>query len=274
MFRQVLPEGLAVPATPYLLVLVVAGLAVGAALYSRRPPVTQRLVLAFTPWMTAGAALHVVYQLGAAPPAIAPLLGAPAVYVTTFLLAGAVWVGLLSLDRRVPRPLAVVGGVVTLVGAANVVATATTRGTFAPVLPLAALVASVPLTAGTYGAVRHLRPTVTARTGALGAVVVFGHVLDGVSTAVGVDLLGSGERSPLPEAIMDFAASLPTEPLLGSGWLFVLVKLLIAAGVLVLFADFLEEDPVQGNAALGLVAAVGLGPGTHNVLLFAALGAA
>jgi uncharacterized membrane protein len=40
----------------------------------------------------------------------------------------------------------------------------------------------------------------------------------------------------------------------------------------VLFADFVEEDPAQGNAALGVVAAVGLGPGTHNLLLFAAAG--
>jgi uncharacterized membrane protein len=105
-------------------------------------------------------------------------------------------------------------------------------------------------------------------------VAVFGHALDGVSTAVGVDLLGSGERSPIPAAIMEFAGSLPTASAIGQGWLFVLVKLLIAAAVLLLFADFIQEDPVQGNAALGVVAAVGLGPGTHNILLFAAAGLA
>jgi uncharacterized membrane protein len=55
---------------------------------------------------------------------------------------------------------------------------------------------------------------------------------------------------------------------LGVGWLFVLVKLLVAAGIVVLLADLVREDPVEGRLLLGFVAAVGLGPGVHNVLLF------
>lgn len=272
MFFQILPEGLVVPGLAYLLGLAVAGLAVGAVLFTRRPPVTQRLVVAFTPWMAAGAAFHVLYQLEAVPDAIAPLFSAPTVYVTTFLAAGTVWGGLILADRGVPPALATTGGVATLAGAALVVQTATARGTLAPALPVAALIASVVVAVVTYAILDRVRPTVTARTGTLGVVVVFGHALDGVSTAVGVDLLGSGERSPVPAAIMEFAGSLPTASVVGKGWLFVLVKLLIAAAVLVLFADFVEEDPAQGNAALGVVAAVGLGPGTHNLLLFAAAG--
>jgi uncharacterized membrane protein len=272
MFFQILPEGLVVPGLAYLLGLAVAGLAVGAVLFTRRPPVTQRLVVAFTPWMAAGAAFHVLYQLEAVPDAIAPLFSAPTVYVTTFLAAGTVWGGLTLADRGVPPALATTGGVATLAGAALVVQTATARGTLAPALPVAALIASVVVAVVTYAILDRVRPTVTARTGTLGVVVVFGHALDGVSTAVGVDLLGSGERSPVPAAIMEFAGSLPTASVVGKGWLFVLVKLLIAAAVLVLFADFVEEDPAQGNAALGVVAAVGLGPGTHNLLLFAAAG--
>ncbi|WP_424017882.1 DUF63 family protein [Halorientalis pallida] len=269
---QILPEGLVVPGLAYLLGLAVAGIAVGAVLLSRRPPVTQRLVVAFTPWMAAGAAFHVLYQLDAVADAIAPLFSAPTVYATTFLVAGAVWAGLILADRRVPLALAATGGVATLAGAALVVQTATARGTFAPALPVAALIVSVVVAVVTYAVLDRIRPTVTARTGTLGVVVVFGHALDGVSTAVGVDLLGSGERSPIPAAIMEFAGSLPTASVVGKGWLFVLVKLLIAAAVVVLFADFVEEDPAQGNAALGVVAAVGLGPGTHNLLLFAAAG--
>ena len=272
MFLQILPEGLVVPGVPYLLGLAVASIAVGAVLFTRRPPVTQRLVVAFTPWMAAGAAFHVLYQLEAVPDAVAPLFSAPAVYVSTFLVAAAVWAGLLLVERRVPPALAATGGLATLAGAALVVQTATARGTFAPVLPVAALIASLVVAVVTYAIVDRVRPTVTARTGTLGAVVVFGHALDGVSTAVGVDLIGSGERSPIPAAIMEFAGSLPTAPTIGKGWLFVLVKLLIAAAILVLFADFVEEDPAQGNATLGLVAAVGLGPGTHNLLLFSAAG--
>ena len=90
MFLQILPEGLVVPGVPYLLGLAVASIAVGAVLFTRRPPVTQRLVVAFTPWMAAGAAFHVLYQLEAVPDAVAPLFSAPAVYVSTFLVAAAV----------------------------------------------------------------------------------------------------------------------------------------------------------------------------------------
>jgi len=275
---SVLPAGLVVPALPYLFGLAVAGIAVGATLLNRRPTITQRLVVAFTPWMTAGAACHVLYQLqqipGARPlpPVVAPLFSAPTVYVTTFLVAGAIWATLVVADRSVPPTLAVTGGIVTLAGAALVWRTATVQGTFEPVIPLAALLGSVVVAVVTYALLDRFRPTVTARTGTLGAVTVFGHALDGVSTAVGVDLLGSGERSPIPAAIMEFAGSLPTASTIGKGWLFVLVKLLIAGAILVLFADFVEEDPELGNAALGVVAAVGLGPGTHNLLLFAAAG--
>ncbi|RXK51880.1 DUF63 family protein [Halorientalis pallida] len=272
MFLQILPEGLVVPGLAYLLGLTVVGIVVGAVLLTRRPPVTQRLVVAFTPWMAAGAAFHVLYQLEAVSDAVAPLFSAPTVYGTTFLVAGGIWAGLVLAERPVPPALAATGGVATLAGTALVVQTATARGTFAPMLPVAALAASIVVAIVTYAVLDRIRPTVTARTGTLGAVVVFGHALDGVSTAVGVDLIGSGERSPIPAAIMEFAGTLPTASVVGKGWLFVLVKLLIAAAVVVLFADFVEEDPTQGNAALGVVAAVGLGPGTHNLLLFSAAG--
>jgi uncharacterized membrane protein len=53
------------------------------------------------------------------------------------------------------------------------------------------------------------------------------------------------------------------------GWLFVLVKLAVAGAVVVYFAAYVREEPTHANALLGLVAAVGLGPGVHNLLLFA-----
>uniref|UniRef100_UPI000299E622 DUF63 family protein n=1 Tax=Halococcus hamelinensis TaxID=332168 RepID=UPI000299E622 len=97
---------------------------------------------------------------------------------------------------------------------------------------------------------------------------VLGHALDGVSTAVGIDVLGFGERSPFSRAIIEFAATLPTASLLGAGWLFVVVKLALAAAVLVLLASYVREEPGEGYLLLGAVAAVGLGPGAHNLLLF------
>lgn len=33
-------------------------------------------------------------------------------------------------------------------------------------------------------------------------------------------------------------------------------------------ADYVREEPTEGYLLLGLVAAVGLGPGVHNLVLF------
>lgn len=268
---QVLPSGLEIPPLPYLLALIVGVGTVAGLLYARRPPVTQSVVLALAPWMTAGAAGHALFQLPATPVVAAPLLAAPAVYLTTFVFAGAVWVGLHEEKQDdVPRLLGATGGVVTVLGTALVLRAGLARGTLRPVLPTAAVVLAVVLTGAVLVGLRQFRPETVRRAGRVGALVVFAHALDGTSTAIGVDFLGAGERSPIPRAIMEFAGTLPTAELLGQGWLFVVVKLVIAVVVVDLFADFLEEEPVQGNLALALVTAVGLGPGAQNVLLFAA----
>ena len=267
---QLLPSGLVVPPVPYLIALLLASGAVLALLARRQPPVTQSVVAAFAPWMVAGAALHALFQLEAVPSVIAPLTAAPAVYVSTFAVAGACWLAISATDAAVPRSLAAAGAVAALIPSGLVVWTGLAAGAFTPVAPLAGLLLSLVIAGIVYAALRRVRPGAVARTGTLGVLVVFGHTLDGISTAIGVDLLGTGERSPIPAAIMEFAGQLPTAPIIGVGWLFVLVKLVVAVVVVDLFADFAEEDPLWGNTALGVVAAVGLGPGAHNLLLFSA----
>ncbi|WP_020222266.1 DUF63 family protein, partial [Halarchaeum acidiphilum] len=101
-----------------------------------------------------------------------------------------------------------------------------------------------------------------------GALVIFGHALDAATTAVGVDALGFGEQTPLSRVIMQFAGSLPTAPVLGVGWLFIAVKLVLAVGIVLLLADYVREAPTEGYLLLAFIAAVGLGPGAHNLLLF------
>jgi uncharacterized membrane protein len=121
--------------------------------------------------------------------------------------------------------------------------------------------------AGTWLLLRRLSPAVTV-TGRLGILAVGAHALDGVSTAVGIDLLGFGERTPLSRLVIEFGASLPTAPAIGGAWLFVLVKLVVASVVVVALTETVREEPTTGRLLLGFVAAVGLGPGAHNVLLF------
>ncbi|PSP56105.1 DUF63 domain-containing protein [Halobacteriales archaeon QS_1_67_19] len=268
---MVLPEGFALPPLPYLVVLL-AGLAlVGGTLSRAEPPITDRTVLALAPWVLVGSSLHVLYVLDWVPAVVAPLLGTPAVYPTTFVVAGVVWLAALRTRSDAEPPLAAVGAFLALAVVGYALARGAADG-LRPVWPGVALLGAVGTTAGLWAATRRSYPGVARATGAVGALAVFGHALDAVSTAVGVDVLGFGERTPVSRAVLDAAAGLPTAEVIGAGWLFVLVKLAIAELVVVLFADLVREDPAEGYLLLGVVAAVGLGPGAHNLLLFVIAG--
>lgn len=270
MLAQLLPSGAALPPVPYLLAVVVAVLAVAGALYRRAPPVTPRVVAGFAPWMVAGAAGYALYQAGAVPAVVAPLFGNPVVYATTFAVAGAVWLAVADRDPTswrldaVPGVLALSGGVVAVALVAAGGAGALAAGRLSLAWPLAGLALSVGLAAAIWLALRER----VAATGALGALALFGHTLDGVSTAVGIRL-GFGEQTPLSALLIETGAGLAPADVFGPAWLFVLVKLVVAVVVLFAFRDYVREEPAEGSLLLGAVAAVGLGPGAHNVILFA-----
>jgi uncharacterized membrane protein len=268
---MVLPEGFALPPLPYLVGLLAAVTLVGGTLYRTEPDVSDRTVLALAPWVVVGASLHVLFVLEWVPAVVAPLLGTPAVYLTTFVVAGVVWLAAIRAETDPERPLVAVGTVLALAVVGYALARGATGG-LRLFWPGVGLLVAVAVAGALWAATRWTYPGVAATTGAVGALALFGHSVDAVSTAVGVDLLGFGERTPVSRAVLDVAASLPTADLLGVGWLFVLVKLAIAELVVVLFADFVREDPTEGYLLLGLVAAVGLGPGVHNLLLFVVTG--
>ncbi|MFA9517602.1 DUF63 family protein [Halopenitus sp. H-Gu1] len=270
-----LPEGFTLPALPHLVILI-AAVALVAAAFRRDPPqVGKRHVLALAPWMVVGSCTHVLYVIGALPETVRPFAGTPAVYLTIAAIAGATWIAAESAasirPRRVPAVLAAIGLVVLVPIVSLALATGARSGSLSPMWPAIALVLSAPIAAATWMALVRTVPR-TAVTGEIGALAVFGHTLDGVSTAVGVDVLGFGERTPLSRIIMEVAGGLPTPEALGVGWLFVVVKLAVASLVVVLFADYVEADPAEGYLLLGFIAAVGLGPGAHNLLLFTVSG--
>jgi uncharacterized membrane protein len=273
----ILPSGFGLPPLPYLVVLLAAAVGVAGLLSSRRPPVTQGMVAALSPWMAAGGALYALYQVGAIPEAVAPLFGSPAVYVTVGILAGGVYAAVADrpsdewAPTSAPGILGLAGAAVLLLALVAAALVAQGGGTSVPSagpgLSLAIIIGSVIAAAAVWAPLQRLREV--SATGQVGALVVFGHALDGVSTAVGYDLLGFGEQTPLSKLIIDTAAALPTAEFIGAGWLFVLVKLLLAAVVVELFDEYVREEPVEGYLLLGLITAVGLGPGAHNVVLFA-----
>lgn len=265
---QLLPAGFGLPPLPYLLAVAVALAAVGLGLRRRDPDFRGRHVFALVPWMCVGAAGHVLYALGALPAAVMPLFGTPSAYLTTAAVAGIVWLAALSVDRDDALALGVAGAVALVPAVAGVIRHGIENGTLSPVLPAAGLVGGAALGVGVGALLYRVRepPRIAGRTGLL---AVAAHGVDGVTTAVGIDLLGFGERTPASRLIIEFAAGLPTADALGAGWLFVLVKLAVACLVVVAVAPTVREEPRYGHALLALVTAVGLGPGVHNALLFA-----
>jgi len=274
-----LPSGLVVPPLPYVIAIVVSAATVASFLVSLAPRVEQRHVFAFTPWMAIGASAHVFYQLEPAvdvyPDWAEPLFGAPIVYLTTFVALGAVWTVLAfgsSINPDEDDNVALflgLSGTAVLFGLFGFAAWREAFVNAEPFWSAAALVITVPITIAVYFIVAYTATGVVARARLLGGLVVFAHALDGITTAVGVDILGTGERSPLPEAIMELAGRLPVAETIGVGWLFILVKLAIAVGVVIAFADYLETKPVHGNLAFAAIIALGLGPAVNNLLLFA-----
>lgn len=270
----VLPEGFALPPYQYVFVLATATILVSAVLFAVHPSIDQRLALGLAPWMGVGGGLHAFYQLGAYPSDLRPLFGTPAVYLTTFVLAGTVW-ALVALKGRVqgrpdaiPRNLGFTGmGVLTvlIVVAARI---GFRSDTLEPVWPAIAFVLAIAMTVLTVVGIALWQTPAFVRTRYVGPTVVFAHALDGVTTAIGADVLGVRERSPIPRQIMEFAADLPTAELLGVGWLFLLVKLTLTAAIVILFSDYVDEDPAQATVVLSVVVAVGLGPATNNLFLF------
>lgn len=270
---MVLPEGVVVPPWYYLVPLALVLLGAGALLLAIDPPVTDRTVIAFAPWMMLGSTLHVLYRIDGVSTIVEPLFSSPTVYGTAAAAAGLVWivatlVSAAGLHGSVPRMVGLSGVAAFTVFAGVAVMRGYETGSFDPFWPVLAVVVAGVVATVAWIALSLRFTDVAAATGLTGAFVVFSQTLDGVSTAIGYDLLGAGEDVPLSMAILEAGDALPTDDYVGAGWLFVVVKVALACAVVGLFANYVRERPRRARLLLALVAALGLGPAVHNLLLF------
>lgn len=268
MQALLLPEGFVLPPLPYLVGILLASLVIVGVLYRQAPRITNKIVLALAPWMAVGAGLYALKQAREVPEPVAPFVSSPTVYLTTFVVVGAI-VAVMG-DRHpdrfafdsTPGVLLTVGTLVVIVVFGIAGAAAVRSPPVHVYWPGAAVVGATVVTGGGWLFFRQFFPTIIEETGGAGLLVVFGHALDGLSTAVGLAFLGFGEQTPLSQLIID----------IGGVWLFVVVKIVLAVVVVGLLVDYVREEPSEGNLLLAAVAAVGLGPGVHNVVLFSIVG--
>ncbi|MFC4357894.1 DUF63 family protein [Halobium salinum] len=258
----------------YSLALALGAAAVVSSSRARRLDATETTVVAFLPWVAVAAALSVLGKTLVLPANVVPLLTAPLVYVTAFVLGGAVWI--LAADHLHPDSMWSVDEALAVVGVfmlAPITGVTLSLGgrEVHPFWPVVAFLVAVVCTVAVWRWLDGNTPHVTAATGVLGAAVLFGHLLDGTTTLVGIDILGFAEQTPLSLRILEFAATLPTADLLGAGWLFLLVKLAVAVAVLWVVGEGMTDRPIYQHLLLGLTATAGLGPGLHNLFLYAIL---
>ena len=207
----------------------------------------------------------------------------PLIYFTVFLLTlvavlVSVWLDRTDRVSGYEYPLAAIGTAYLTVTLAYLGYTATQEyATFYPRLLLVTLVGATVATAITWVAIGTFAPEINRGTQNMGLVVIWAHAVDGVANVIGLDWATAfghdnnlTPKHPVNEAIVNFTGSvLPADVVdtIGAAWPFLLVKLAAATFVVWVFnEEIFDEHPRFAILMLITVVAVGLGPGTRDML--------
>lgn len=251
------------------------------------------LLWALSPFLFFGGALRVVEDAdnalaGTGAASIEYPLNAlfisPIIYFTVFAVTVVALVAAVLLARRgvVDRyeyPLVAAGGGLFALCIAYLVylAATTAQVSLHPVFTVLTVAFSALCTGGLWWVTERFWPEVNAGTGYAGAFVVFAHAVDGVANVIALDWaqeLGLPSdlypKHPVNQFVVDvtgrFQPAWVTQRI-GDAWPFLGVKLVAALLVVWLFNDEMyEENPRYTVLLIVAVAAVGLGPGTRDML--------
>ena len=282
---------------------MVAGLffVIGVYLLLRRLDIDldRSLFFALVPFMLFGGALRVVEDAtdAASTAGVEPAIGyplntlfiSPIIYFTVF---GVTLVALLAsldlADREViasaERTLGYLGaGVLSLtIGYLGYLGLTVEYVGFYPQVVVLTLGLATLFAYGVYAVADRVAPSINGGTGTVGLVVLWGQAVDGVANvlisdwadAIGLPISYS-PKHPANAFIIDVTQTiLPAGVLetIGASWPFLLVKLAFPLAIVWLFNEtFIEEQPRYSYLLLVAVVAVGLGPGSRDMMR-AALG--
>jgi uncharacterized membrane protein len=250
-----------------LLLALVGGLAVLGWRRTRatRLRVTPGTIRATLPWFAVLGALRGVER------ALGPKLGLTGpttglvVYLGVALGVGVLWAATSNATPRRRARYTVAGAIVVLLVLALVGGASLTPDPRTVAWEVGAVAGAVALTVSIRRATASLVAIDT--TGPTG--VLFGHVLDVTTTAVGLGVLGATERNPVSRSIVETGDRLVAP---GAGLVaFLLVKVGVALAFVALVNGGPDRDSVRGAAALTVAAGVGIVPAAHNLVVFATL---
>lgn len=247
---------------------------------------------ALFPFMFFGGALRVVEDANDAVPtgieaAISypwnTLIISPIIYFTVFFLTlvalvTAVWLERTGVVSQYEYPLAGIGTALLLASLTYLgyLAATTDHVYFHPQILVVVLLGATLITALVWMGVKRYLPSLLAGTGFVGAVIVWGHAIDGVANVVGIDwavALGLPynlvPKHPVNRALIGVGEQFPAviTDLIGTAWPFLVVKIIAALAVVWVFdEEIFEESPRYAILLLVAILAVGLGPGTRDML--------
>lgn len=271
-------EPVSVPYVQSPAFLAVTGVAfvVTLLLYTEHPRVSRRSVVSLVPWMVVGATLSVLATTAEYPALVQPAVSAPGAYLTVYIVIALVWFTSLQFTRgargdgSLPTYLGAMGVGVAVVVVGTLLMHAdevtTTHLFWLAIAPIAAaaIAGIVLLLMGLW------YPEAAAYTGMAGGLVVFGHALGAIGTAVAV--VADGSHTTLSWAVLNLVATVEVAALAGLdqplvwAWGYVWAKLVLAIVVIIALTTYTRRNPARGNLLLGLIAAVGVVGGVTALL--------
>ncbi len=277
----------------YVLVLLLALIGVVLLLGRLEIEVDRRLYFALFPFMLFGGALRTVEDATNVVPAnVAPIsypwtapLISPFIYFTVFAIVLAALLGSVYLLRRgvvenYERPLIVAGSLALALAVGYLVALVVLgvpNVEFYPQVATIVLVGSTISAGAVWLLIERFVPEINRGTGWMGALMLWGHAVDGVANVVALDWmmeLGAGQelvpKHPVNEWIVTTTSATLPESIIavtGAAWPFLIVKLAAATFIIWIFDEqIIEESPRYSILLLITALAVGLGPGTRDML--------
>lgn len=258
----------------------------------------RQLFFALVPFMFFGGALRVVEDaIDAAPSGAGESIGyplstliiSPIIYFVVFAITLAALMTAIALSRRdvtdgYVYPTAGIGtaALVLTIGyigyfVTTVVAPERSSAGFYPQFTVLVVLFSVLIAGGVYLVTGRIAPWVNEGTQRIGIVVLFAHSLDGVANVLAADwtrALGLpfdySAKHPINRVIIEITGSVLPQSMIetiGTAWPFLLVKVVAAVAVVSLFDERIFEDsPRYALLLLVAIVAVGLGPGTRDML--------
>lgn len=147
-----------------------------------------------------------------------------------------------------------------------------------PLVLITVISLATALSISIYYAVDRFKPSIHRGTGYMGLVVIWAHAIDGVANVIASDwtgvfgIPGSGysPKHVINRIIIDITNAVQPAALtelIGDSWTFLVVKLAVAVVIVAVFDEqFIENSPYYSIMLLVAIVAVGLGPGTRDMV--------